>query len=133
MATAQRIRGLTDTDVLIDHTRGVADASAFLTAEQAAHGVFISVVSAIELVQGCRDARQLRSVHQLLSTMTVLPITDVISRGAFHLVDSLFLSHGLRMPDALIGATALEYAWPLYTKNTRHFQPIPGLRIARPY
>jgi predicted nucleic acid-binding protein len=56
MATPERDRGLIDTDVLIDHTRGVADASSFLTARHAAGGVYISVVTAIEVVQGCRDA-----------------------------------------------------------------------------
>jgi predicted nucleic acid-binding protein len=43
------------------------------------------------------------------------------------------LSHGLQIPDALIGATALEHQLTLLTKNTRHLQVIPRLVVHRPY
>ncbi len=48
-------------------------------------------------------------------------------------MESYFLSHGLLIPDALIAATALDQALPLYTKNVRHFQMIPLLSVTRPY
>jgi tRNA(fMet)-specific endonuclease VapC len=35
----------------------------------------------------------------------------------------------LPAPDLLIGATALAYGLILVTRNLRHFQRIPGLRI----
>jgi predicted nucleic acid-binding protein len=65
--------------------------------------------------------------------MTVLPLTEGISAIAFRLVDSPSLSHAVRLPDALIAATALERAMPLFTRNERHFRPIPGLTVRRPY
>ena len=36
---------------------------------------------------------------------------------------------GLRMPHALIAATALEHHLGLATRNTKHFEQVRGLRI----
>jgi predicted nucleic acid-binding protein len=133
VAAAHPSIGLIDTDILIDQTRGVPAAATFLSVQHAAGSVFVSIVSAMELIQGCRNAVELGNVRRLLGTMTVLPLTDTISGTALHLMDALFLSHGLRIPDALIAATALDHDMPLYTKNLRHLQAVPSLTTIRPY
>jgi hypothetical protein len=124
---------LIDTDILIDALRGVADASAFLTAQRAAFGVQISIISAMELVVGCRNAAELARVRRFLRQVAVLPTSEPISHSSLRLVETFFLSHGLLILDALIGATALEHGLTLYTRNVRHFQMIPALTISRPY
>jgi len=48
------IAGLIDTDVLIDAMRGHAAAQAFLVVQRAQGGPHISVISAMELIQGCQ-------------------------------------------------------------------------------
>jgi predicted nucleic acid-binding protein len=53
--------------------------------------------------------------------------------NAPRLTDSDILSHGLLIPDALIAATALDRGLILYTKNARHFDMIPGIKVIRPY
>ena len=45
------------------------------------------------------------------------------------LIDQFALSHSMRLADALIGATALEYNLTLLTANVKHFQAIDGLRL----
>lgn len=35
----------------------------------------------------------------------------------------------LRVPDALIAATALVHSLSLHTMNARDFKPVPGLRL----
>ena len=133
MAATTGAAGLTDTDILVDASRGVADAARFLTVQRAARGVHVSIVSAMELVRGCRNAAELKEVQRFLQRMAVLPVSTTASQIAYQLMESFFLSHGLLIPDALIAATALEQELTLYTKNTRHFQMIPGLTIVRPY
>jgi predicted nucleic acid-binding protein len=133
MASAGLAAGLIDTDVLIDAERGHPDAVAFLTTQQAASGVRLSIVSAMELVVGCRNATALAHVRQFLQHVTVMPIDVAISQAAYALVETFFLSHGLLIPDALIAATALGHGLTLYTKNVRHFQMIPQLTVVRPY
>ena len=133
MASAGLAAGLIDTDVLIDAERGHPDAVAFLTTQQAASGVRLSVVSAMELVVGCRNAAALAHVRQFLQHVMVMPIDVTISQTAYALVETFFLSHRLLIPDALIAATALGHGLPLYTKNVRHFQMIPQLTVVRLY
>jgi predicted nucleic acid-binding protein len=65
--------------------------------------------------------------------VTVLPLNPSVSQSAYQLMNTFFLSHGLGIADALIGATALDVALTLFTRNLRHFQMIPGLVLARPY
>lgn len=123
---------LIDTDILIDGARGVSAARAFLAAQQAA-GITISIISAMELVRGCRNARELAQVQSFLRQVVALPVTAAISQTAYGLMTTFFLSHGLLIPDSLIGATALEHGLVLHTKNTRDFRMIPNLVVVRPY
>lgn len=133
MASASSPPGLIDTDILIDAQRGLADAVTFLSAQQATTGVRISIISAMELIAGCRNAGELAKVQQFLQMITVLPVSAAASQLAYQLMESYFLSHGLLIPDALIAATALEQRLALYTKNLRHFQMIASLPLIRPY
>ncbi|MEF8718121.1 MAG: PIN domain-containing protein [Candidatus Accumulibacter necessarius] len=50
-------------------------------------------------------------------------------RTRAELIDELALSHGVRLADALIGATALELKATLITANLKHFGAMPGLDI----
>ncbi len=56
-----------------------------------------------------------------------MPITPAISERAAELIDSLALSHGMRLADALIGATAIVNMATLITANVKHFGAIEGL------
>lgn len=44
-------------------------------------------------------------------------------------MESLTLSHGLQMADALIAATALEHGLPVLTGNVKHFRAVDALKI----
>ena len=50
-------------------------------------------------------------------------------RTRAELIDELALSHGVRLADALIGATALELKATLITANLKHFGAMRGLDI----
>jgi predicted nucleic acid-binding protein len=124
---------LTDTDILIDAQHSIPQAVALLGAQHAAGGVRTSIITAMELVAGCRNAADLAAVQRFLQGMTVLPVSPTASQDAYHLMELFFLSHGLAIADALIGATAREHRLTLYTRNVRHFQMIPGLVAVRAY
>ncbi len=133
MAATVGAAGLIDTDILIDAARGVAAAVAFVAAQRAGGGVHISVISAMELVAGCQNKRDLAAVQQFLQAVVTVPVSSTTSQAASALMETFFLSHGLLIPDALIAATAQEMGATLYTKNIRHFQMIPSLAVVRPY
>jgi predicted nucleic acid-binding protein len=117
---------LIDSDVLVWLTRGHVGAAARLHALDAWR---ISVVTYIELAQGCRDKAELARLKKGLAARQteVVPITQAISERATALIDNFALSHGLRLADALIGATAIELNATLISANAKHFANLPGL------
>ncbi len=119
---------LIDSDVLVWLTRGHTAAVRRL---QAVENWRISTVTYIELAQGCRDKLELARLKQGLAARSaeIIPITPAISQRAAGLIDELALSYGLRLADALIGATAIEHRLTLLTGNTAHFAPIANLKI----
>jgi predicted nucleic acid-binding protein len=125
--------GLTDTDILIDALRGLPDAIDFLNTQRSLAGIRISIFSAVELIQGCRNSSELTNLRAFFHSITIISVNEMISETAYQLVETFFLSRGMLIPDALIAATALDSHLTLYTKNVHHFRMIPGLFIVRPY
>ena len=117
---------LIDSDVLVWLTRGHLGAAERLHALPAWR---ISTVTYIELAQGCRDTADLARLKKGLAARNteIVLITPAISQRAAELIDALALSHGLRLADALIGATAVELEATLISANVKHFSAIEGL------
>lgn len=64
---------LLDTTVLIDLSRGNTDAADFIdNARDAESSLFISVVSAMELVFGCRDKAEVEVIKTLIADFVLL-------------------------------------------------------------
>jgi predicted nucleic acid-binding protein len=82
VASASLAVGLIDTDIPIDAERGHPDAVASVTAQQAAWGVWISAVSAMELIVGCRNALELSQLRRFLQSVSVIHLDPVISQTA---------------------------------------------------
>ena len=59
----------------------------------------------------------------------LLPFTAAIALRATELMESLTLSHGLQMGDALTAATAIEHQLPVLTANVKHFSAVAGLNV----
>ena len=119
---------LIDSDVLIWLTRGHLGAAQRL---QAITPWRISVVTYMELAQGCRDRAELARLKRGLAARDteVLQLTPTISARAADLVDSLALSHGMRLADALIAATAIEHDLTLLSANAKHFGAVGNLKL----
>ena len=132
MAAAALPSGLIDT-VFLDAERGLADAIGFLAMQYAAAGVHFSSISAMELIVGCRNQQELAKVLTSIASASIHEVSEAIALNARDWLAQYFLSHGLQLADALIAATAKDCRLPLYTKNVRHFQMLPGLVVVRPY
>jgi predicted nucleic acid-binding protein len=119
---------LVDTDVLIWHLRGYPQATRRLDQLGA---LTISAASYLEVLQGLRNKAELTAVKKMMlkRQATMLPLTEAITRRAIALMESLALSHGVQMGDALIAATALEHGLPVLTANTKHFSAVDDLQI----
>lgn len=85
----------------------------------------------MELLVGCRDKDEQQTLYDFLDTCgaEILQIHSSISADAAQLMQEYQLSHGLRIADALIAATALQRDLPLITKNQKDFRYIEELTL----
>jgi predicted nucleic acid-binding protein len=119
---------LVDTDVLIWHLRGYPQATRRLDQMDK---LTLSAVTYLEVLQGLRNKVEFAAIKKMLECRNaiLLPVTESITQRATMLMESLTLSHGLQMGDALIAATALDHQLPLLTGNVKHFACIEHLLI----
>lgn len=110
---------LIDTDVLIDHLAGRTR----ISGRRSRLG--FSVISRAELGAGARDETELAPIRRLLGAMTEYPIDKLVAEQA----GRIRADTGVRLPDALIAATALVHGLTLDTRNLRDFKRVPNLRL----
>lgn len=122
-------RVLVDMDILIDVLRLIASTIAILQATEALSMLCISAVTQMELIVGCRNARELKNLERFLQQFKIISITEAISKQAAQILKQYRLSHGLLIPDALIAATSLVPGYPLLTKNQRDYHFIHSLNL----
>lgn len=111
---------LVDTDVFVDHLRGAR------RIQLGRDRIHYSVVTRCELFAG-REMEE-ETVRRLLDGFEELPVDRPVAERA----GRLRRAGGLRTPDALIAATALEHQLVLVTRNTRDFQAARGLKLRHP-
>ena len=87
----------------------------------------------MELIQGCADKSELKSVKEFirLNFSKIIYPDERISEKAIGLLEHYALSDGLRTVDALIAASALSHKAALSTVNYKHFKSIEGLQLIR--
>ncbi len=121
---------LVDTDVLIWHLRGFPPATQRL---DQLPNLTISAITWLELLQGFRSRAEMLAVQKSFEMRKAQrqPLTPAVTERAIALMESLALSDGLQLGDALIAATALEYNLNFLTDNIKHFTAINELKIER--
>ena len=121
---------LVDSDVLIDISRGKAPVREYIDALP--EGWAISQISALELIVGPRDNRDLADIDAFLSGYVIVPLRGSIGTRAYELLKLYAKSQGLHVFDSLIAATAIVEGLSLVTKNRRHFGMIESLSLEVP-
>ncbi|MFZ0013998.1 MAG: type II toxin-antitoxin system VapC family toxin [Acidimicrobiia bacterium] len=107
---------LVDTDVFVDHLRGAKEL------EPKAHRVSYSVVTRAELFAG--------NTASEIVTVLLAPFREIeIDREIAERAGRLRRESGIRLPDALIAATAVENKLSLFTRDRSDFDGVRGLRI----
>ena len=116
------MRALFDSNILIDYLNGIAAAKAELARYESPA---ISVITWIEVLVGAAPAAE-AATRGFLSGFEKIEVTDSISEKAVAIRRDL----GLRIPDAIILATAQAENLLLVTRNSKDFPSAsPGVRI----
>ena len=114
-------RVVIDTNILIDLLAGVPEA----TAEIRRHpDRVISIISWTEVLAGLRDPERALA-HLVTENFPVVQLTADVATEAIHLRQTT----RLKLPDAVILATAHVEKRVLLTRNTRDFSPGRFVRI----
>jgi predicted nucleic acid-binding protein len=130
LSQAQQMLYLVDTDVLIDVSRNNAGAIDLL--DQLTNSWSISIITAMELIVGARDKQEVTQIDRLIAAYSAVPLNDRIGNISYELLRKFAGSHGLRVFDSLIAATAIDANLTLITKNKKHFQMITTLHLEIP-
>lgn len=116
-----------DTNVLIEILKN--NQQTIKKVESLPPPLFVSVVSAMELIYGALNNQELKKLQQFLSLFTIIQLDEKISQQAFSLITKYAKSHTLDIPDALIAASCIEKNKPLFTYNRKDFRFIPKLKL----
>jgi predicted nucleic acid-binding protein len=117
------LKALFDTNILIDYLKGVEPAQAELARYRQP---LISIVTWVELQAGVRNPEEGDVVEMFLRDFRVVDLTRAIAREAA----GIRQASRIRVPDALIWASARHESALLVTRNTKDFPADePGIRI----
>ena len=123
---------LLDTSILVDLMRGSQSARDWIDSIPQ-EGRAISVITAAELLAGCRNRSEQRAVERELGNYEILWLSEEISASALEYYKQFHLSHNIAFFDCLIASTALKSELRLATLNLKHFLPFQSLQARKPY
>lgn len=118
-----------DIDILIDVGRGVEKAIDYVDQREEHSLLVVSVVTQMELIVDCENKDELRDLRKFLERYEVVGTSETISQKAVEPLQRCHLSHGLRIADSFIAASAIAWDSPLASKNQRDYRYIPELDL----
>jgi hypothetical protein len=121
-----------DTDVMVDVLRGYQPAIDWL-AQASEQEIGLPGLVAMELLQGCQNAREQKDLEKLLRNFPLYWAESEDCERALKVFSAYHLSHQVGLLDALIAAAAIGYDADLATFNARHYGVIKDLRTVQPY
>lgn len=117
------MKALFDTNILVDYLNGIVQARDEL---KRYNSRLISLITWMEVLIGCRSADEEPPVRRFLESFDLLPIGANIAERAI----ALRRNSRIRLPDAIIWATAQHHGALLVTRNTKDFSAnLPGVRL----
>jgi len=117
------VKALFDTNILIDYLKGVDAAQAELARYRQP---LISIVTWMEVLAGVRTEEERDVVEMFLRDFRIVEVSRGIAREATEIRQT----SRIRLPDALIWASARHESALLVTRNTKDFpKDEPGIRI----
>lgn len=120
---------IVDTDIFVDFFQGVEEALLFLNENKAS--IVFSAITEAELLSGkqCTDLKQKEMVIRVLTQFEKIPVDNPLVQIAA----DFRRKYTLKLPDALIAATAFTLGYPLVTRNSDDFKKIKEITVKEPY
>jgi predicted nucleic acid-binding protein len=91
---------------------------------------FISVISKIEALGfNFTSEAEKKVVTVFIGGLTLLELDDAVANATI----AIRSAHKIKLPDAIIAATAIAYDLTLLTRNVGDFKNIAGLQLQNPW
>jgi predicted nucleic acid-binding protein len=90
--------------------------------------VACSVITYSEIIYGTKKIH-LPNIKRYFSSIRIIPLSENISTVFIGISLNHSFSHHIKIPDALIAATAIHYGLPLFTENKKDFDFIPDVKF----
>jgi predicted nucleic acid-binding protein len=117
------VKAVFDTNILIDYLNGIEAAKAELARYSVRQ---ISIITFIEVMVGAMSADEENAIRGFLATFEVLELSAAIAQEAILIRQQL----RLKIPDAIVYATARTQGCLLVSRNSQEFkQDWPDIRI----
>ncbi|MCL2283389.1 MAG: type II toxin-antitoxin system VapC family toxin [Fibromonadales bacterium] len=121
-----------DTNVVIDYIQGhfPDKETAFVEGLLFSNTPNISVITEIEAL--CWKHAKEEDVKQYKKFIANSNVIELYNSIKLKTID-IRKNYKIKLPDAVIAATALFYDYELITRNAEDFEDIPGLKIKNPW
>ena len=117
------MKAVFDTNILIDYLNGIEAAKAELARYRARQ---ISIITFIEVMVGAKDAGEEKTIQGFLSSFETVELSAEIAKETIEVRKEL----RLKIPDAIVYATARTQGCLLVSRNTKEFKPEwPDIRV----
>lgn len=121
---------LFDSNILIYHLNGVLNEKGTEILEEGLTGEgTYSIISKIELLGFQQSQFAETKARELLNYLIEIPLNSEIAEQTIEIRKA----HKIKLPDAIIAATALISGVKLVTRNSSDFSKIPGLVLVNPF
>jgi predicted nucleic acid-binding protein len=121
---------LFDSNILIYHLKGQLNplGTSLLAAGLAGDGAY-SIITKIELLGFNQSPLEELQARHLIATLQELELTNAIADQTIQLRKA----HRIKLPDAVIAASAIVHQLTIVTRNTSDFSAIAGLNCINPF
>jgi predicted nucleic acid-binding protein len=118
-----RVKPVLDTNILIDYLNGIPLAKDEISRFREA---YISSITWIEVMAGARDHGEEKTIRRFLEDFNCVAVDQEVAGLSFQ----IRRQHRVKLPDAIIWATARHKNTLLVTRNTKDFPDSePDIRI----
>ena len=125
-----------DSDFMIALLRGNEQAKAKAKIlEEASKELVSTAINALELYTGIIavdsiSGKRIELTRNFLSNLTILPLDVSSAERAAYILNTLKkIGKPIGLKDSLIAGIALEHKADILTRNVKHFELVPGLKI----
>lgn len=119
-----------DSDVIIDYLKKRQPGAGLLKNAYLKYRLHVTSVTVYELMYGVQKSGKTGLINRLLRHVTVIPFDEAAAKKAAALHYALAAKgQDIGVKDAFIAAMCEVHKLPLLTRNVRHFNRIPGLKL----